>query len=62
MKIINYSKAIFTGKHWKINIEPIEEIIDGVENKEDFIEFMVAHPIAITNDIEFCSRIEANER
>jgi hypothetical protein len=62
MKIINYSKAIFKGKHWKINIEPIEEIIDNVEDKEDFIAFMVEHPITTAKDIEFCSRTEANER
>ncbi len=28
MRVINYPKKAFKGKHWKINIEPIEEIKD----------------------------------
>jgi hypothetical protein len=38
IKIIKFPKNKFKGKHWKLNIESIEEIKDdiedGIENKE----------------------------
>ncbi len=34
MRVINFPKNIFKGKHWKVNIEPIEEIRDIIGNHE----------------------------
>ena len=52
MIIINFPRAVFYGKHWKVNIEPIEEI------KEDdagvFDEFVgVLDGNFITNDLRY---------
>ncbi len=30
MRVINFPKDVFKGKHWKINIEPINEIKDEI--------------------------------
>ena len=39
MRIVNFPKGIFKGKHWKINIEPIEEIKDD-EKSDAFNQFV----------------------
>ena len=39
MRIVNFPKDVFKGKHWKINIEPIEEIKDD-EKSDVFNEFV----------------------
>jgi len=35
MRVINFPKDAFKGKHWKINIEPIEEIINEEDSHDD---------------------------
>ena len=32
MRVINFPKDAFKGKHWKINIEPIEEMTNEDDN------------------------------
>ena len=61
MRIINFPKNVFKGKHWKVNIEPIEEIKDEII-RDDFISSIVLNPVNISTDISFLSRTEANER
>ncbi len=61
MRIINYPKDIFTGHHWKVNIEPIEQIDDDINN-DDFISLMTNTPVCVTEDINFLSREAVNER
>jgi restriction endonuclease S subunit len=62
MRIVNFSMAPFiSGKHWKVNIEPIEEIIDKVE-ENDFIFSIVSTPMEVKESVEFLRRDDANER
>ncbi len=62
MRIINFPKDPFlTGKHWKINIEPVEKIIDEIE-EPDFISLIVSSPIKVTQSIDFFQRDEAHAR
>ena len=56
MRIINFPKNAFKGRHWKINIEPIEEI------KDDFISTMTKTPIPVSKEITFFTRESANAR
>ena len=39
MRVINFPKDAFKGKHWKINIEPIEEIINK-DNDHDKLQVL----------------------
>ena len=61
MKIINYSKKLFKGHHWKVNIEPIEEIKDET-GKNDFIALMVQTPVDVSTKVNFLSRESVHER
>lgn len=59
MRVINFPKDAFKGKYWKINIEPIEEIKDDIEenkNSNFFDEFQIN-----LTQYKF-NRDEANER
>jgi len=53
MRVINFPKNAFKGKHWKINIEPIEEIKDD-ETINVFNEFVgILDNDFIINDVKY---------
>lgn len=53
MRIVNFPKDKFKGRHWKVNIEPIEEIKDE-ENEGVFDKFVgVLNNDFTTEDIRY---------
>jgi len=53
MRIVNFPKDAFNGKHWMINIEPIEEIKDE-ETPGVFDEFIgLLDNDFLANDIRY---------
>ena len=53
MRVVNFPKDAFNGKHWRINIEPIEEIKDE-EVLGIFDEFVgILDNDFLVNDIKY---------
>ncbi len=58
IKIPDYE--LFKGHEVRVTLLDIEK--RETKKRDDFIEFLINHPVDVEKDLEFLSREEANER
>ncbi len=51
MRVVNFPKEFLKSKHWKINIEPVEEINDELSDEDSIFGMWKDRVIDVNNSV-----------